>query len=323
MRVFADPPEGHRLVVVATNVAETSLTIPNIKYVVDAGRAKERSYDQISGIQSFDVSWISKASAAQRAGRAGRTGPGHCYRLYSSAVYERQFQQFALPEILRMPIEGIVLQMKSMNIDQVVNFPFPTPPDRAALQRAERLLVQLAALSPPSARIGRQDVPARITEVGAAMSQFPLAPRFSKMLVAGQQHGCLPYVITVVAALSVGDPFLRVDSLGLDAQNGAESDGNQDFDEAAMAELALIKSDDIKAQEARKLQRKKYFTVQQRHSALGKGISDVFKMLSVVGAYEYDGGSADFCAANFVRFKVSHPSSTLKAYPFRQCKLSK
>lgn len=106
LRVFQPPPEGSRLCVVATNVAETSLTIPGIKYVVDCGRVKERVYDRTTGVESFQIRWISKASAAQRAGRAGRTGPGHCYRLYSSAVFERDFAQFSEPEILKYPIEG-------------------------------------------------------------------------------------------------------------------------------------------------------------------------------------------------------------------------
>lgn len=106
LRVFEDAPEGSRMCILATNVAETSLTIPGIRYVVDCGRSKERSFDKTTGVQSFDIGWISKASAMQRAGRSGRTAPGHCYRLYSSAVYERDFPEFAEAEILRMPIEG-------------------------------------------------------------------------------------------------------------------------------------------------------------------------------------------------------------------------
>ena len=107
LRIFQPPPDGSRLCVVATNVAETSLTIPGIRYVVDCGRVKERIYDKGTGVESYQIGWISKASAAQRAGRAGRTGPGHCYRLYSSAVFERDFSQFSEPEILKYPIEGI------------------------------------------------------------------------------------------------------------------------------------------------------------------------------------------------------------------------
>jgi ATP-dependent RNA helicase DHX37/DHR1 len=252
MRVFQDPPADSRLVVVATNVAETSLTIPGIKYVVDSGRAKERHYDMDSGVQSFNVSWISKASASQRSGRAGRTGPGHCYRLYSSAVFEDFFEQFAKPEILRMPIEGIMLQMKAMNLDAVVNFPFPTPPDRQALKKAEEHLIRLGALSGPSEKAGHS----RITDLGRAMSIFPLSPRYSKMLVAGQQHGCLPYTIAVVCALSVGDPFIREDSLSNDADDlGDVADGP----ELSAAELKHIKDPEVRAKEEQKLRRRSFF----------------------------------------------------------------
>ncbi|KWU45797.1 P-loop containing nucleoside triphosphate hydrolase protein [Rhodotorula sp. JG-1b] len=308
MQVFQEPPAGHRLVVVATNVAETAITIPNIKYVVDTGRAKERKYDHASGIQSFEVDWISKASAAQRAGRAGRTGPGHCYRLYSSAVYEQHFDQFAKPEILRMPIEGIVLTMKSMNIDAVANFPFPTPPDRAALRRAEKTLVHLGALEPSEAdsRVG-----GKITPLGRSMAAFPLSPRFAKMIVAGQQHGCLPYVVAIVCALSVGDPFIREANLG--DEDDVASPADDESAALSRAEIAHIRDPDLKAKEERKLARKAFFQVQQRYAALGKGTSDVFKMLSVVGAYEYDGGRDAFCEANFVRVKAMQEIHKLRA----------
>ncbi|GAA5824872.1 hypothetical protein JCM3770_002186 [Rhodotorula araucariae] len=296
MKVFAEPPAGHRLVVVATNVAETAITIPNIKYVVDTGRAKERKFDHSSGIQSFEVDWISKASAAQRAGRAGRTGPGHCYRLYSSAVFEQHFDQFAKPEILRMPIVGIVLTMKGMNIDSVANFPFPTPPDRDALRRAEKTLVNLGALEASDAM---SKVGGKITPLGRSMALFPLSPRFAKMIVAGQQHGCLPYVIAIVCALSVGDPFIREANLGDDDEG--EQDGGKTL---SRAEIQHIRDPDLRAKEERKALRKTFYQVQQRHAALGKGTSDVFKFLSAVGAFEYAGATEAFCDANFLRFKA-------------------
>ena len=117
---------NHRLIVVATNIAETSITIPGITYVVDAGRQKCRNYNSGTGVASYDIMWISKASADQRAGRAGRTGPGHCYRLYSSSLYSRHMDDFALPEVLTRPLEDIVLAMKAMEISNVSHFPFPT-----------------------------------------------------------------------------------------------------------------------------------------------------------------------------------------------------
>ncbi|KAG7236793.1 hypothetical protein INR49_000256 [Caranx melampygus] len=116
-KVFRPPPPGTRLCVVATNVAETSLTIPAIKYVVDCGRVKKRFYDRVTGVSSFKVTWTSQASANQRAGRAGRTEPGHCYRLYSSAVFG-DFSLFSEAEITRRPVEDLVLQMKDLNIDK-------------------------------------------------------------------------------------------------------------------------------------------------------------------------------------------------------------
>lgn len=256
MKVFDEPPPNCRLVVVATNVAETSITIPNIKYVVDAGRAKERKFDPGSGIQTFEVSWISKAAASQRAGRAGRTGPGHCYRLYSSAVFENYFDQHTKPEILRMPIEGVVLQMKSMNIDAVANFPFPTPPDRDSLRRAEKTLVHLGALE---ASISAAKVGGRITELGRSMALFPLSPRFSKMLVAGQQHGCLPYVIAIVCALSVGDPFIREQNLG---DNDDDLPDLQPAQALTAAEIRHIRDPELRAKEELKVHRKAFFQVQ-------------------------------------------------------------
>ncbi|RCK67784.1 putative ATP-dependent RNA helicase DHR1 [Candida viswanathii] len=220
MKVFEEPPKGSRICIVATNVAETSLTIPGIRYVVDCGRSKERKFNRANGVQSFEVDWISKASADQRAGRAGRTGPGHCYRLFSSAVYEEFFPKFSVPEILRMPFESIVLSMKSMGIDQIANFPFPTPPDRTALRQAEELLVVLGALDKE-----RKSV----TDLGKKMSLFPLSPRFAKILIIGNQQECLPYIIAIVSALSVGDPFISEAELSANLSDEARKDFRSKF----------------------------------------------------------------------------------------------
>ncbi|ODQ54452.1 P-loop containing nucleoside triphosphate hydrolase protein [Saitoella complicata NRRL Y-17804] len=304
MRVFEAPPEGSRLCVVATNVAETSLTIPGVRYVVDSGRAKERHYDEVSGVQSFDISWVSQASAAQRAGRAGRTGPGHCYRLFSSAVFERDFIPFTKAEILRSPIEGIVLQMKSMNIDNVINFPFPTPPDRVSLRKAENLLVFLGALNADK----------QITELGRTMAVFPLAPRFSKMLIIGQQHGCMPYIIAIVAALSVGEPFLREEALeGAEDDEATEDGEGQERRHTAVskAEMSFVKNASVKESEQRKAQRKSYFIAQRRFTGLDP-LCDIIKLLTAVCAYEYEGGTSTFCEQNFLRAKTMHDIHKLR-----------
>ncbi|PWN46057.1 P-loop containing nucleoside triphosphate hydrolase protein [Ceraceosorus guamensis] len=311
MRVFEPPPEGTRLCVVATNVAETSLTIPGVSYVVDCGRSKERSYDATTGVQSFDVRWISKASAAQRAGRAGRTGPGHCYRLYSSAVFEDTFSPFSLPEILRTPVEGLVLQMHAMHIETIANFPFPTPPNRRALSRAERILLRLGALEMVKAAGPGPLQKPRINDLGRAMSLFPLTPRFAKLLVQGQQHGCLPYIVALVAALSVGDPFLREQALN----DPADKDGSTDKDnlDGLPEEARHLTSEQAKEDERRKERRKLFFAAMNKFSALGGGASDTFRLLAAVGAYEYERGGVAFCERNFLRSKAMEEIHKLRA----------
>lgn len=214
----------------------------------------QRHYDITNGIQSFHVQWISKASASQRAGRAGRTGPGHCYRLYSSALFEHHFEKFATPEIRRMPIEGVVLQMKSMHIDAVINFPFPTPPDTSSLQKAEKTLTYLGALQPSGKLIKGPENEAQITDLGRVMALFPLSPRFSRMVVSGQQHGCLPYVIGIIATLSVGDPFIYEDAVGQD------DDTEIPYEDAAA--LSGIKKEAVREKERRQVLRKAFFQSQ-------------------------------------------------------------
>ncbi|KAI9140458.1 P-loop containing nucleoside triphosphate hydrolase protein [Paraphysoderma sedebokerense] len=282
LKVFQNPPEGTRLCVIATNVAETSLTIPGVKYVVDCGKAKERQYDPLTSIQSHVVTWTSQSSAAQRSGRAGRTGPGHCYRLYSSAVFDNMFPQFSKPEILKVPIEGVVLILKTLGVEKVSNFPFITKPELGDVKNAEKMLVWLGALSKDNQRI---------TELGKTMSQFPVHPRFSKMLILGHQYDLLQYMIAIVAALSVGDPFLRDILL---TKKGDKEDGDDSGDED---------SEEIRSEKEqnRKL-REKWYKVQQSFTD-SPPTSDVLKLLTVVGAFEYSGGTESFCRQNFLRYK--------------------
>lgn len=205
MRIFGQLEENTRLIVVATNIAETSLTIPGITYVVDAGRVKSKVFEKSSGMTSYKVDWTSRASADQRAGRAGRTGPGHCYRLFSSAVYQR-FPQFACPDILNVPIEGVVLQMKQIGIDHLDKFPFPTPPETSSLELAHRTLRSIGALEMPVEDINEE---LKITALGRALVNFPVSPRYAKMLIIAHQSDCLDWVLAIVAALAVGSPFVQ------------------------------------------------------------------------------------------------------------------
>jgi ATP-dependent RNA helicase DHX37/DHR1 len=277
MRVFDPPPEGSRLVILATNVAETSLTIPGIRYVFDCGRSKERKYDPVTGVQSFEIDWISKASSKQRAGRAGRTGPGHCWRLYSSAVYERDFPEFSAPELLRMPIEGVVLQLKSMNLQHVVNFPFPTPPDRQSIVKAEKLLTYLSAISPSG----------QVTPVGSSMSIFPLAPRFARILLVGHLHDCLPYTIAMIAGLSAGEVFVPE---------------NQAIPAAVEQTEDFRTNEDVIAEDKRARIRKAFNAAHKNFCSLDDK-SDAMKILQVVGEFAHE-PTDEWCESHFVRFKV-------------------
>jgi len=279
MRVFQTPPEGSRLIVLATNVAETSLTIPGIRYVFDCGRAKERQYDLNTGVQTFEVGWISKASASQRAGRAGRTGPGHCYRLYSSAVYERDFAEFAEPEITRTPIEGVVLQLKSMGIPKVTAFPFPTPPDRESLIKAEKLLEYLGALSPDG----------KVTPSGKQLSLYPLSPRLSRMLCLAQHHGVVAHVVALVSALAVRDLLVSNSQLELDEPKPlTEDDAWTESDNRAAVET-----------EAR---RKAYNSFHGHISRLDRHC-DALKLLTLLIDYSRAGsGSGSSSTDDFLRF---------------------
>ncbi|KAL7144313.1 hypothetical protein ABFS83_07G003900 [Erythranthe nasuta] len=221
LRVFEEGREGERLVVVATNVAETSLTIPGIKYVVDTGKEKVKKSNSSNGMKHMIYN-ISKASASQRAGRAGRTGPGRCYRLYSSAAFGNSFPDFSQAEISKVSVDGVVLLMKSMNIGKVANFPFPTPPETNALIEVERCLKVLEAL----------DDKGRLSPLGKAMARYPMTPRHSRMLLTVNQimqkakdcsraNQVLAYAVTAAAALSLSNPFqMRI-------EDGTREDSNE------------------------------------------------------------------------------------------------
>ncbi|VDO32513.1 unnamed protein product [Haemonchus placei] len=207
-RVFEPPPEGTRMCVIATNVAETSLTIPGVKYVVDSGFEKRRLYDPVTGVSKFVVDRISQASADQRAGRAGRIAPGHAYRSFSCRIYANV--KFSRPEILEKPADQLVLHLKSMNIVKVINFPFPSQPDSETLAAAEERLIKLGALA-KTTKNGKTE--ARITPLGRTLSVFPLAPAYAKVIAMANQHGLMPYAILLIAALSVREPLVPLSSI--------------------------------------------------------------------------------------------------------------
>lgn len=213
-RVFEPTEEVVRKVVVATNIAETSVTVPGIAYVVDSGRVKEKVFKGTGcgRLSKYEIGWVSQASAEQRAGRAGRTGPGHCYRLYSSAVYDQKFAQFRTPEVLRVPADAVVLRLRAMGIRYVHKFPFPTRPHQEELHAAENLLTNLGALH-------RDDKSGQciksllgVTEVGRELATLPLEPRLARMVLhARDTPSALPHACRLGGILSVGTVFRRGD----------------------------------------------------------------------------------------------------------------
>ncbi|XP_064631291.1 putative pre-mRNA-splicing factor ATP-dependent RNA helicase PRP1 isoform X2 [Lineus longissimus] len=194
-------PDGGigRKCVVSTNIAETSLTIDGVVFVIDPGFAKQKVYNPRIRVESLLVSAISKASAQQRAGRAGRTRPGKCFRLYTEKAYQNEMQDNTYPEILRSNLGSVVLQLKKLGIDDLVHFDFMDPPAPETLMRALELLNYLAAL----------DDEGELTELGSMMAEFPLDPQLAKMVIASCDFSCSNEILSITAMLSVPQCFVR------------------------------------------------------------------------------------------------------------------
>jgi ATP-dependent RNA helicase DHX8/PRP22 len=198
-RIFEPAPPGSRKCIIATNIAEASLTIDGIYYVVDPGFCKQNVFNPKLGMDSLIVTPISAASARQRAGRAGRTGPGKCYRLYTEAAYLTEMLPTSIPEIQRTNLANVVLQLKAMGINDLLGFDFMDPPPLQSLVGAMESLYTLGAL----------DEEGLLTRIGRKMAEFPLEPQLSKMLIISSELGCSDEILTIVAMLSVENPFYR------------------------------------------------------------------------------------------------------------------
>ncbi len=195
-RVFQS--SSQRRVVVATNVAETSLTIPGIVFVVDTGIARVNRYNPRNGITQLLIEAISRASADQRKGRAGRVQSGVCYRLYDKEEYENRASH-TTPEIQRVGLSGVVLQMKTLGLGRVEDFPFLDPPSKRAIAEGYRVLEELGAL----------DGKGNPNALGLKLARLPLDPRIGRMIFAAEQEGSLREVTILAAALSINDPLIR------------------------------------------------------------------------------------------------------------------
>ncbi|GBF92626.1 pre-mRNA-splicing factor ATP-dependent RNA helicase-like [Raphidocelis subcapitata] len=204
-RIFEPAPPGRdggpagRKIVVSTNIAETSLTIDGIVYVIDPGFAKQKVYNPRIRVESLLVSPISRASAHQRAGRAGRTRPGKCFRLYTETSFKSDLQEQTYPEILRSNLGNVVMQLKKLGVDDLVHFDFMDPPAPETLMRALELLNYLGAI----------DDEGELTKVGQQMAEFPLDPQLAKMLVASPEFRCSNEILSIAAMLSVPNVHVR------------------------------------------------------------------------------------------------------------------
>ncbi|KAJ2599506.1 DEAH-box ATP-dependent RNA helicase prp22 [Coemansia sp. RSA 1721] len=191
-RIFDPAPPGSRKIIIATNIAETSITIDGIYYVIDPGFAKQMTYDAKTGMDQLVVMPISQAQAKQRAGRAGRTGPGKCYRLYTESAFRNEMLSNSVPEIQRVNLSSMVLQLKAMGINDLIGFDFMDPPPVQTLIASLELLHSLGAL----------DNEGLLTRIGRKMAEFPMDPELAKALLASVELGCSEEVLTIAAMLS-------------------------------------------------------------------------------------------------------------------------
>ena len=198
-RIFEPAPPGCRKVVIATNIAETSITIDHIHYVIDPGFVKQNAWDPKLGMDSLVVTPISQAQAKQRAGRAGRTGPGKCFRLYTEAAFQSEMLPTTIPEIQRTNLAHTILMLKAMGINDLLHFDFMDAPPVGSMLTALEELYALGAL----------DDEGLLTRLGRKMSDFPMEPSLAKVLIAAEEIGCSDEILSIVSMLNLATVFYR------------------------------------------------------------------------------------------------------------------
>ncbi|KAG6143188.1 hypothetical protein E4U38_004584 [Claviceps purpurea] len=198
-KIFDRAAPGVRKCIVATNIAETSLTVDGIKYVVDAGYSKMKVYNPKMGMDTLQITPISQANASQRSGRAGRTGPGKAFRLYTEKAFKDELYLQTIPEVQRTNLSNTVLMLKSLGVKDLLDFDFMDPPPQDTISTSMFDLWALGAL----------DNLGELTELGRKMSAFPMDPSLAKLLITAEEYGCTEEMITIVSMLSVPNVFYR------------------------------------------------------------------------------------------------------------------
>ena len=332
-RVFQ--PHTGRRIVLATNVAETSLTVPGVRYVIDAGAARMSRYSHRLKVQRLPIEPISQASANQRAGRCGRVAPGICIRLYDQADFESR-PEFTEPEILRTNLASVILQMTAIGLGDVAAFPFLDPPDGRAIRDGVALLEELGALDP-----GQPEDQRRLTALGRRLAQLPIDPRLARMVVEAERHGCVREVMIVASALSIQDPRERPTE-----KRQAADEAHRRFVVEGSDFLAFVKLWDylkerqgaLSSSQFRKLCRTEYLNYlrvrewqdlyrQLRHAAAAVGITagtelghpDRVHQALLSGLLSHlgmrDGDSREFKGARGSKFLIGNGSSLSKKPP--------
>ncbi|BGP57914.1 hypothetical protein JCM8202v2_005568 [Rhodotorula sphaerocarpa] len=213
-KIFEPTPEGARKVVLATNIAETSITIDGVVYVIDPGFVKQNAYNPRNGMESLVVTPCSRAAAGQRAGRAGRVGPGKCFRLYTKHAFMHELEQDTVPEIQRTNLGMVVLMLKSLGINDLIGFDFLDPPPGDTLIRALDMLYALGAFNDRG----------ELTKLGRRMAEFPMDPALSKAILASEKYNCTEEVLTIVSMLSEsGSLFYRPKQKKLEADTARQN----------------------------------------------------------------------------------------------------
>ncbi len=295
-------PRIIRKVVISTNIAETSITVPHVRYVIDAGFVKQKVFDPSRGLESLIVVPVSKISALQRAGRAGRTGPGHCYRLYSSECFDN-FNDETIPEIQRTNLSNTILYLKAIGINNIIEFDFLDPPSTEQILQA---LIQLNTLK-------AIDNHGNITKLGRKMSSFPLDPHLSRMMIeSGSKHcNCLDEIVIICAMLCVENVWYRPRSAahhkskpqqrgnsgrgGPNNNNnnkmshyGPGGDGQDDYDSNRNQWTSLTPEEE---------------RCEIAHAGLRHDYGDLHTYLNIFNEFEQSNYTYDWCERHFINYR--------------------
>ena len=338
-------PHRGRRVVLSTNVAETSLTVPGVRYVVDAGAARMSRYSHRLKVQRLPIEAVSQASANQRAGRCGRVAPGICIRLYDEAGFGDR-PEFTEPEILRTNLASVILQMTALGLGDVGAFPFLDPPDPRSVRDGYGLLEELGAIEPSAPTCTQRDGRRRLTPLGKRLARLPIDPRLGRMVLEAERHGCVRELMIITSVLSIQDPRERP------AEHRAAADElHRRFEVPGSDFLSLVKLWDhlrerqhaLNSSQFRKLCRTEYLNYLRvrewqdlfsqlrqvagqigiRQGSLSVGVSEghpdrvhqalLSGLLSHLGMR--DGTTREYKGAHGSKFAIGHGSALSKALP--------